>query len=76
MAVALPVPDALHPRHRAKLRRVREEAARLTRWAEFRRRYDAACAETAHGDRTALRLEIGEALGMDDRETRRALYGG
>lgn len=81
MTVSIPI-DALHPRHRERARRLADEAATLARWADFRTRYDAACngadgrPPVPHGQRTALRLAIGAEMGMDDRETQRAIWGG
>jgi len=65
----------LNARHRRRVQRALDEVARLRRWDEFTRRYAEACAGTPHGRRTALRLELGMEMGMDDRETLRALYG-
>lgn len=67
--------SALHPRHRRRARRAIEEVEKLRRWAAFRAAYAAACETTPHGDRTALRLDLGAEMGMDDRETEQALYG-
>lgn len=67
--------SALHPRTRARARRALAEVERLRRWAEFANRYRAEAADVPHGERTRLRLDLGAEMGMDDRETRRALYG-
>ena len=67
--------DALHPRHRARARRALAEVAKLRRWSEFRRRYEAGVDGVPHGQRTAFRLDLGAEMGMDDRETEQALYG-
>lgn len=66
----------LHPSHAPRVARLLDEVETLDRWAAFAERYRAEAEGTPHGERLALRERLGAEFGMDEREQRRALYGG
>ena len=74
MTVEIPV-GQLHPAHRKRAERLRAEAEKLARWGELRRRFLAAVEHVEHGDVLALQLRLGAEMGMEERETLRALKG-